>query len=59
MADIFRKGKFELFPLTEMKMKGNGKISLCWIIGIYARVQGNELCRDRQVAKRLSVNEVA
>ena len=26
MVDVFKKGKFELLALTEMKLKGNGEI---------------------------------
>ena len=32
----FRKEKFELLPLTETKLKGNGEVSLCGVKGIIA-----------------------
>ena len=32
--DVFREGKFEMLALTETKLKGNGKISLCGVNGI-------------------------
>ena len=27
VVDVFREGKFELLALTELKLKGNGKVS--------------------------------
>ena len=31
VVDIFREGKFELLPLMETKLKGNGDISWCGV----------------------------
>ena len=28
-ADVFRKGKFELLPMAETKLKENGEVSWC------------------------------
>ena len=39
VVDLFRKGKFELFALTETKLKGNVKVSWCGVNGIIAGVQ--------------------
>ena len=32
--DVFRKGKFKLLALTEMKLKGNGEVSWCGVNSI-------------------------
>ena len=37
--DVFRKGKFELLALTEIKLKGNREASWCGVNGIIADVQ--------------------
>ena len=29
VVDVFRKGKFELLALTEIKLKGDGEVSRC------------------------------
>ena len=42
MVDAFKEGKFELFALTETKMKRNGEISWCEVGGISVEVQKNE-----------------
>ena len=34
MVDIFVKGKFELPVFSEIKLKGNGKVSWCGVSGI-------------------------
>ena len=44
--DIFRNGKFELFALTETKLKGNGKVLQCWVMVIIASVQKMERARE-------------
>ena len=47
MVDVFRKGKFELFALTETKLKGNGEISLGGEVnGIITCVQEIERARE-------------
>ena len=38
VVDIFGKGKFEWFALTEMKLKGNREVSWCGVNGIIASV---------------------
>ena len=42
VVDAFTKRRFELLPLTETKMKGNGEIPWYGMSGIYVRVQENE-----------------
>ena len=48
MADVFRKGKYELIALIETKMKGNAEISWCEVSFIGGGPRGNggtiELC---------------
>ena len=34
VADVFRKGKFELLALTETKLKGNEEVSWCGLNNI-------------------------
>ena len=46
VVDIFKKGKFELLPLTETKLKGKGEVSWCGVSGIIASVQ--EMERDKE-----------
>ena len=46
-VDIFKEGKFELFALTETKLKGNGEVSQCGANGIITGVQEMERARDR------------
>ena len=46
VVDIFRKGKFDLFALTETKLKGNGEVSWCGIIGIITGIQEKERARE-------------
>ena len=46
MEDVFRKGRFELLALTEMKLKGNGEVSWYEVNGIIAGVQGMERARE-------------
>ena len=46
MVDVFRKGKFELFALTETKLKGNGEVSWCGVNGSTACLQ--EIKRTRE-----------
>ena len=40
MVDAFRNGMFELFGLTETKMKGDGEISWCGVSGICGNTKG-------------------
>ena len=40
--DVFREGKFELLALTEIKLKGNGEVSLCGVNGIMADYRRGE-----------------
>ena len=44
--DVFRKGKFELLSLIEIKLKGNGEVSWCGVNGIIADVQEMERARE-------------
>ena len=44
--DIFREGKFELFALTETKLKGNGEVSWCGVNGIITSDQEMERARE-------------
>ena len=46
MVVAFRKGKFELFALTETKLKGNGERSCCGVNGIIDGVQEMERGRE-------------
>ena len=46
MVDVFRKGKFELFDLTETKLKANGEVSWCGVNGIPVGVQEIEKASD-------------
>ena len=46
VEDIFKKEKFELLVLTEMKLKGKGKVSWSGVNVIFAGVQ--EMERDRE-----------
>ena len=46
MVDLFREGKFELLPLMEMKLKGNGEVSWCGVNNIIAAVQEMERARE-------------
>ena len=39
VVEVFRKGKFELLPLTETKLKGNGEVSWWEVNGIIVSVQ--------------------
>ena len=34
VADVFRRGKFELLAISEAKLKGNGEASWCGVNGI-------------------------
>ena len=44
--NIFKEGKFELLALTEMKLKGMGKVSWSGVNVIIAGVQEMERTRD-------------
>ena len=44
--DIFKKGKFKLLALTEMKLKGNGEASWSGVNGIISCVQEMEIARE-------------
>ena len=46
MVDIFKKGKFELLALTEVKLKGNGEVSWSGVNAIFAGVQEMERARE-------------
>ena len=46
MVDVFRKRKFELFALTETKLKGNGEVSRYGVNGIIEGVQEIENARE-------------
>ena len=46
MVDVFREGMFELFTLTDTKLKGNGEVSRCGVNVVIAGVQ--EMERDRE-----------
>ena len=46
VVNVFREGKFELLPLTEMKLKGNGELSWCGVNGIIAGVQEMKRVRE-------------
>ena len=46
VVDDFRKGKFKLLVLTEMKLKGNGEVSWYGVNGIIAGVQEIERARE-------------
>ena len=43
MVDVFRKGKFEMFSLTETKLKTNGEVSWCGVNGIIAVERAREV----------------
>ena len=45
-VDVFRKRKFELFALTETKLKENGEVSWYGVNGIIAGVQEMERARE-------------
>ena len=44
--DIFKNGKFELFALTEMKLKGKVEASWSGVNVIFADVQEMERARE-------------
>ena len=46
MVDIFKKGKFNLFALTETKLKGEGEASWVKVNGIIFGVQVVERARE-------------
>ena len=46
VVDIFKKGKFKLLALTEMKLKGNGEASWSGVNGIISCVQEMEIARE-------------
>ena len=46
VVDIFKKGKFELPALTEMKLKVKGEVSWCEVNIIFASVQELERARE-------------
>ena len=45
VVDIFIKGKFEFFALTEMKLKGKGEVSWSGVNVIFTGVQEMERAR--------------
>ena len=45
-VDIFKKGKFDFLPLTEMKLKGEGDVSWIKVNGIIYSVQEVERARE-------------
>ena len=44
--DIFKKGKFELLPLMETKLKGKGEVSWSGLSVIFAGVHEKERARE-------------
>ena len=44
--DVFREGKFKLFALMEMKLKGNREVSWHGVNGIIASVQEMERAKE-------------
>ena len=46
MLDIFKKGKFELLALMEMKLKGKGEISWSGVHVIFTSVHEMERARE-------------
>ena len=46
VVDIFRKVKFELFSLTETKIKWNREISVCGLNYICGEVEKSEKARE-------------
>ena len=46
MVEVFRKGKFELLALKEMKLKGNREVLWCGVNGIVAGIQEIERARE-------------
>ena len=46
MVDVCRRGKFELLALTEIKLRGNGKVSWCRVNGIIIGVEEMEKARE-------------
>ena len=47
VVDIFKKGKFELLALTEMKLKGKGEVSWSGVNIIFTSVHEMERARER------------
>ena len=45
VVDVFREGKFELFALTETKLKGKREVSRSGVKVIFAGVQEMERAR--------------
>ena len=46
VVDIFKKGKFELFALTETKLKGKGEVSWSGVNVIFTSVYEMERARE-------------
>ena len=46
VVDIFKKGKFDLLALTEMKLKGEGEVSWVEVDGIISGVQEMERAKE-------------
>ena len=45
-VDIFKKGKFQLLPLTDTKLKGKGEVSWSGVNAIFTCVQEMERARE-------------
>ena len=46
-VDIFKKGKFQLLPLTDTKLKGKGEVSWSGVNAIFTSVQEMKIARER------------